>query len=117
NFYNNEQTGLRVSVYPQFEIAASRSVENGLADPGQTLIIPLLVSKEFRYMTMVANGGIEKPLHDQNRELTEIFGLGFGRAMWRKVALMGDVRGESTFDFERDRVVAADAGIMYGVRS
>jgi hypothetical protein len=59
-----------VSVYPQIEVAASKSVEKGLADAGQTLIIPLLVSKEFSTMTMVANGGVEKPLHDRNRELT-----------------------------------------------
>jgi hypothetical protein len=117
NFYNNERTGLRVSVYPQFEVAASKSVEKGLADSGQTLIIPLLLSKEFSTMTMVANGGVEKPLHDRNRELTGTLGLGVGRAIWRKVALMGDVRGESTFDFRRDRILSASAGIIYGVRN
>jgi hypothetical protein len=78
------------------------------------LIIPLLVSKEFSAVTMVANGGVEKPFHDHNGELMGIFGLGFGRAIWKKVALMGDVRGESTFDFKRNRILSTSAGIIYG---
>jgi hypothetical protein len=114
NFFNNERTGVRVSVYPQFEVAPSTSVSKSLADPGQTLLVPLLVSKELRYMTLVANAGIEKSFHDHNRDLTGTFGLGFGRAIWRKVAVMGEVRGESTFDFVRDRMLSASAGIMYG---
>ena len=117
NFYNNEQTGLRLAVYPQFEFATAGSIEKRLADPGQTLIVPLLVSKEFRYMTIVANGAVEIPFHDHDRQTVGEFGVGVGRAFWRKVAVMGEVRGESTFDFKRDRIVSASAGLIYGVRN
>ena len=43
NFYNDETRGLRVSVYPQIAFSTGGSVDKGVAEPGQTLILPLLV--------------------------------------------------------------------------
>jgi hypothetical protein len=118
NFFNNEQTGLSVSVYPQVEFGTpgTRAVEKGLAEPGQTLILPLLVAKEFGYFTVVANGAVEKPLHDRQRETIGAFGLGAGLALTRKVAVMTEIRSESTFDLQRERLVLVNVGVIHGVR-
>ncbi len=116
NLYNNESTGVRMSIYPQLEFATSGSVEKELADPGQTLHIPFLVAKELNFMTIVANGGIQKPLHDPGRETTGVFALGFGRAFWRNLAVMCELRGESTFNLEHDRLVSTSVGVIHGER-
>ena len=79
--------------------------------------MPLLLSREFKYVTLVVNGGIDTPIHDHDRETTGIFGFGLGRAFARKIALMGEVRGESTLDLKRDRLASASAGMIYGVRN
>ena len=115
NFYSNERKGVSVSFYPQFEFAGSGSVEKGFAEPGQTLILPLLVSREFRYLTFVANGAVNAPIHDPGRGTGGTFGVGFGRAMRRKLAAMVEVHAESTFDLRRDRLVTLNGGVIRGV--
>jgi len=119
NFYTDEGRGISVSVYPQVEFPApgGHGVEKGLAEQGQTLILPLLVAREFHAFTFVFNGGLEKPLHDADRETTSEFGVGFGRAFTRKVAAMIELRTESTLDFKRERLVFVNAGFIHGVRN
>jgi hypothetical protein len=119
NFLNNDEKGLSVSVYPQVEFGTpgTRAVEKGLAEPGQTLILPLLVERTFKYFTMVVNGAVEKPLHDGRRQTTGAFGVGVGLALTRKVAVMTEVRAESTFDLQRDRLVLLNVGVIHGVRN
>lgn len=117
NFYNDQHAGVSVSFYPQLEFAVggSGSVEKGLAEPGQTVILPLLVSKEVKYFTLVVNGAVHAPIHDPERETTGTFGLGVGRALRRKYAAMVEVRAESTFDLKRDRLVMLNGGLIQGV--
>src|ERR1700730_8814256 len=55
NFYNNENTGLSLSFYPQAEFSPRGSARKGLAEPGQTLLVPLLVSKQLSHATLVIN--------------------------------------------------------------
>jgi hypothetical protein len=117
NFYNDEQRGVRVSMYPQFEFATAGGIRKDLAYPGQTATVPLLVSKEVKYLTLVANGAVATPIHDPEREVTGEFGLGFGRAFTRKDAVMTEVRYESTLDFQRDRLVFLNIGLIHGVRN
>ena len=62
-------------------------------------------------------GELEKPLHDPSRELASEFGFAFGRAFTRKVATMIELRTESSIDFQRDRLVLVNAGIIDGVRN
>jgi hypothetical protein len=116
NFYNDESRGLRLSVYPQVEFSPAGSVDKGIAEAGQTLELPLLVSLESKYVTLVGNLGVNQPLHDREREATTDIGFGIGRAIFRKFALMGDIRGSSTLDLKRDRTISVNAGFMYGVR-
>jgi hypothetical protein len=116
NFYNDESRGLRVSVYPQIEFSTGGAVDKGIAERGQTLILPLLVSHESKYVTMVANAGINKTIHDDERDSTAELGFGVGRAFFRKLAIMGEIRTSSTTNFRHDRLALADAGFIYGVR-
>jgi hypothetical protein len=116
NFYNDESRGLRVATYPQIEFSTGGSVDKNIAEPGQTLIFPLLVSHESKYVTMVANAGVNKTIHDAGRDSTTELGFGMGRAFFRKLAVMGDIRTSSTTNFKHDRLLSADAGFIYGVR-
>ena len=119
NFYNNEHEGVYISLYPQIEFAVpgTNAVEKRLAEPGQTLILPLLVQKEFRYLTFVANGVLEQPIHDPTGETTGTLGFGFGRAITRHTAVMGEVRFTSTFDLQRERLLVLNSGLMRRIRN
>jgi hypothetical protein len=119
NFYRNENSGLSVAFYPQieFEAPGTNSIEKGLAEPGQTLTLPMLVAKEFHYFTLVANGAVNKPLHAADRETTATFAAGFGRAFTRKVAAMIELRNESALDFKTNHLMFLDFGLIHGVRN
>ena len=80
-------------------------------------MLPLLVAREFHAFTFVFNGELEKPSHDPSRERASEFGFAFGRAFTRKVAAMIELRTESSIDFQRDRLVLVNAGIIHGVRN
>ena len=118
NFYNNEHKGESVSFYPQIEFAVpgTAAVEKNLANAGQTLTLPLLVRKEFKRLTFVANGAVNEPIHDPQRDTTGTLGFGFGRAITRHLAAMGEIRVESAFDFKRDRLVVVNFALMRRLR-
>ncbi|HEV3217794.1 MAG TPA: hypothetical protein VGZ27_18825 [Vicinamibacterales bacterium] len=117
NFYNNEHTGVSMSVYPQLELSLPASADKGLADRGQTLLLPLLVSRQLSHVTMVVNGGLEQPFHDPNRKTTLTAGVGLGRALMRKFSVMSEIHGESAVDFKSHRDLVWNVGVMYGVRN
>ncbi|MFL5232123.1 MAG: hypothetical protein ACJ8DM_04265, partial [Microvirga sp.] len=117
DFYGDERRGISVAVYPQLEFAPAHGAEKGLSEAGQTIVLPLLVAREFHAFTFVFNGELEKPLHDPSRELASGFGFAFGRSFTRKVAAMIELRTESSIDFQRDRLVLVNAGIIDGVRN
>ena len=119
NFYHDDHSGISVAVYPQLEFAATggRAVEKGLAEQGQTVILPLLVAREFHELTFVFNGSLETPVHDPERRTALGFGVGLGRAFTRKVAAMIELRSESSLDFKSDRLVYVNAGVLHGVRN
>jgi hypothetical protein len=107
-----------VAIYPQVEFAApgERGGEKGLSESGQTLILPLLVAREFREVTFVFNAALEKPAHDPGRQVATELGAAIGRAFTRKVATMIELRTESSVDFKKDRLVFVNAGLVHGVR-
>jgi len=117
NFYTNEHSGLSVALYPQveFEAPGTDSIEKGLAEHGQTLMLPLLVAREFHYFTLVANGTLSKPVHDPDRESTTTLGIGIGRALRRKIAAMIEVRNESAVDFTGNHLMFLNVGLMHGL--
>ncbi len=118
NFYDNEHTGASVAFYPQIEFAVpgTDATRKNLADSGETLIFPLLVRKEFKYLTVVANAGLNEPIHDPEDDTTGSLGFGVGRAFTRHLAAMVEFRGDSAFDFKSDRLVVANAGFMRRIR-
>jgi len=117
-FYHDEHRGISAAIYPQVEFAApgGRGVEKGLSERGQTLLLPLLVAREFREFTFVFNAALEKPAHDPGRQIATEFGAAIGRAFTRKVAAMIELRTESSADFKKDRLVFVNAGLIHGVR-
>jgi hypothetical protein len=119
NFYDDDRRGISVSVYPQIEFPTpgGRGVAKGLAEDGQTLVLPLLVEREFHDFTFVLNAALEKPLHDPERDTTTEFGVGFGRAFTRKVAGMIELRSEQSLSFTHDRLVYVNGGFIHGVRN
>jgi len=119
NFYRDEHRGISVSVYPQvaFPTPGGGGVEKGLAESGQTLILPLLVARELHELTFVVNGALEKPIHDPERQMAVELRVAIGRAFTRKVALMTELRAESSKDFKSNRLVVLNAGFIHGVRN
>jgi hypothetical protein len=118
NFYENNYNGVSVSFYPQIEftVLGSGAAEKNLASPGETLALPLLVRKEFKYVTIVANGAVKQPIHDPQRDTTGSLGFGCGRAITRYLAGMGEIRAESAFNFKRDRLIVVNFGAMRRLR-
>jgi hypothetical protein len=74
--------------------------------------LPLLVQREFKHLIIVANGAVNKPIHDPKRDTTGTLDLGFGRAITRHLAAMAEVRFSSTFDLNRDQLLVANFGLM-----
>jgi hypothetical protein len=118
NFYDDERRGLSLSFYPQLEFPTpgGRGVKKGIADPGKTLVLPLLVAKEFHEFTMVFNGALETPLQAPTRHATTELGAALGRALTRKDALMMELRTDSSVNLRTDRLVLVNAGYIHGVR-
>ena len=119
NFYENEHSGASVSFYPQIEFAVpgTDAADKNLANAGQTLILPLLVRQEFKYLTLVANGAVNHPIQDPQRQTTGSLGFGFGRAITRYLAAMGEIRAESAFDFKSQRLIVVNFGVMRHIRN
>lgn len=117
NFYRDPQRGISVSVYPQFEFnpAGDTAVRKGVAEAGQTVVLPLLGSREFHQFAFTFNAGLEVPAHDDERRASSAFGAGFGRALTRKLAGMIELRTKSDLRFKDDRLVYVNGGIIYGV--
>jgi hypothetical protein len=119
NFYNNDRTGFSAAFYPQIEFATpgTDGIGKGLADPGQTLILPLLLAKDLSYAIVVANAILREPIRDIDRSPTTMFSFGVGRALTRKLAVMGEIRTESSFDFQRHQLAAVNVGLIRGIRN
>jgi hypothetical protein len=118
NFYSNDRHGMYMALYPQIEFAVpgTDAVEKDLAEPGQTFILPLLVQKEFKHMTIVVNAALDQPLHDPDRRTTGTLGLGAGRAMTQHVSAMAEARFTSTFDLAEERLFVVNVGLMRRLR-
>ena len=112
NFYNSEHHGIELSFYPQIEFALG---SGDFVDPGQTLVVPLLLSKKLPYATAVVNVAVNTPLHDPDRHTTGTYRAGLGLNITRHMAVMTEFGGESRFDFAHDRVLSLAAGVMRSI--
>jgi hypothetical protein len=112
NVYDDDSRGLELSVYPQVAFnVSSRAVRTGVAPPGQTLTVPVLVAKEYKYVTTVFNAAISKPLNDPDRRATAALGIGGGLPVTRKFAVMASLRGEAPLDLSEDRTLSVTVGV------
>ena len=74
------------------------------------------MQKDFRHITVVANGAVNKPIHDPKRETTGTMDFGFGRPLTRHMGAMAEVRFVSTFDIKRERLLVVNFGLMRSLR-
>jgi hypothetical protein len=116
NFYNDENRGVGVSVYPQMKLSTGGGLANSAGDHVHALVLPILIAKEFSQLSAVFNAGVEIPFHTSDERNTEELGIGVGRAFFRKTAVMAELRSSSTVDFKEDRTVSTNIGVIYGVR-
>jgi hypothetical protein len=67
-----------------------------VAEAGQTLELPIpRLTRIQIHDTLSATAGIDKPFHDQTRGVNRRRGFGAGRAILRKLAVMGSVEASS----------------------
>lgn len=112
-FYENDDQGVAMSVYPQLGFhMSSTSVDKGVAEPGQTFVLPLLVSKQFHYMTLVFNGGVEVPFNDPDRTTIGTGSAAVGFVVRRHLALMGEIGFESPFNGQETVTTLINGGVM-----
>lgn len=111
-FYSNDNQGVELALYPQFAFGSSSSADKGIVEPGQTLVLPLLVSKQFHYVTLVFNAGIETPFNDPDRTTLGTGSASVGFVVRRHLALMGEIGFESPFNGQEKTRTVVNAGVM-----
>jgi hypothetical protein len=110
--YQDERRGLAIATGPLVAFSVgSRAVETGVAPPGQTLTVPVLISKESKYVTMVFNAAVSKPLNDPDRRVTGALAIGGGLPITRKFAVMASLRGEGPLNLADDRLLGVTVGV------
>jgi hypothetical protein len=87
-----------------------------LADPGQVLIFPFLIAKQFT-VHVCRQCRRRKTHHVVDEDLTSIFSVGFGRAITRRVAAMIELRDESAFAAGGNRLMFLNVGVMRGIHN
>jgi hypothetical protein len=55
----DERRGISVAMYPQLEFAPAHGAGKGFSEAGQTIVLPLLVAREFHAFTFVFTGELE----------------------------------------------------------
>ena len=82
---------LEISTYPQVEfIVPSSSVQRGLADAGDNLLIPIEIEHKFDKLTMYAEAGY---VWNEKEPASEFFGIAGEYELTEKFSVMGEVYG------------------------
>ena len=93
-YYDNEESGLSLAFYPQFEFrtpGARLAEDGGSATPGTAVILPLLLTREFDYVSLTANIGAEKSSEEPQADFFSALGL--GTRLTDKLAILGEIAG------------------------
>jgi len=88
-FFDDQDTGLSLAVYPQVLTSVPDSEANSPDDDRTILILPLLVTREFSQASITANVGVE----DSAGEHRYFASLGAGTRLTDNVALLAEVVG------------------------
>jgi hypothetical protein len=88
-FFENQNHGLDMSVYPQFEFNnPTDSVIRGLADPGNRFLLPVQLAKDFGPIDV--NGELGYRVVGSDRD-EWIAGLAAGRQSTKRLQLLGEI--------------------------
>ena len=110
-FYDNDETNLSLAVYPQVEFrtpGARRPEDGGVASPGTTWILPLLLTRDLGRAAITANVEVDKATSDPHATL--FAGVGAGTRVTDKIAVLADIAGH---DLNRsgDRRILIEVGL------
>jgi hypothetical protein len=94
-FLDHGEDGFAISMYPQLEIQTpgSTSYRRGLVTSTPALLLPIEVTHPLGPVYLNAEAGYEVVHSDQN---FLIYGLALGRALTKRVEVMGEIHGTST---------------------
>jgi hypothetical protein len=116
NFYENEGVGVGMSFYPQLEFGiGAGAAASGLADRGETLVLPLLVSKDLKYVFLVVNAAANTPFPAPSRVPSATLSASVGVPVTAKVAVMAEIHGDSRVDVLHGRLLTVNVGLMRAV--
>lgn len=105
-FYDNEESGLSLAVYPQFEFRTpgARLEDDGGAAATCTVIkVPLLLTREFDHVSFTADLGFEKSSEDSRADTFASFGV--GTRLSDKLAILGEIAGQSLGRSDERRIL------------
>jgi len=111
-FFDNEQAGLSLAVYPRvaFHTPGSKlegepdeGGEGGVAEKGLTYELPILLTKEFQRASITANLGAEKTTEDNHVHIAASFGV--GTRLTDKIAVLGEIAGQDLNRTDEKRIL------------
>jgi len=112
-FYDNEKTGLEISIFPQLSINnPDHAVQRGITPPGASLIIPVEFSKKLGPIDVNWEVGYNAVHLGPDGWLT---GLVVGHDMSKKLELDAEFYGLGTFNNSNNQQTLA-AGARYKLR-
>ena len=102
-FFNQEEHGIAVSVYPQFEFNNSNSsVDQGLVEKDPEFLLPFEVERELGHLSV--NGEVGYTFR-QNSEDEWLFGLALGHEFSERLEFLGEVHGITNRGFDESEWV------------
>jgi hypothetical protein len=103
-FYDNEDRGISMAVYPQWRVRAPFTDSD--VSEGPAFVLPLILVSEFESFSLTANAGVEFA----DGERRSFASIGAGRRLTPEVALLGELAGTDLNGGE-DRRIAFNVGL------
>jgi hypothetical protein len=104
-FYDDEDSGLSLAVYPQIEFRTPGE-KREIAEP-TSLLLPLLMTKDFTAASITANVSVEKTSGTGRGDLAAAFGA--GTRLSEKIALLAEISALDLASHDRRISVRAAA--------
>jgi hypothetical protein len=102
-FLDEEQHGVNMSAYPQFEFnSATSSADRGLVEERMSLLLPVEVSKKIG--PVLVNGEIGYTF-EQHHENEWLYGLFIGYDIRKNLTILGEIHSVTAKEFKRNNAV------------
>jgi hypothetical protein len=112
-FYDNKDTGLGISIFPQISINnPNQSVQRGITPPGDSLILPMEFTKHLGPVDVNWEVGYDVVRQGPHEWLT---GFVVGHDLTKKLELDAEFYGLGTFH-DSNNQQTIDAGVRYKLR-